>query len=111
MLRHPMLGNLWEGYVIENIINTLGDEFQYYFYRTADGAECDLLIFNGLTCIAVVDAKFTTEPKRTKSMTTVIQDINPVQSFFIIPVCAAPYLIGENLYVATMEQALILLTQ
>jgi len=42
--RYPSLGNLWEGYVIEEIINGLGDDFQYHFYRTSDGAECDLLV-------------------------------------------------------------------
>ena len=37
LLRHSMLGSLWEGYVVEDLINTLGDEYQYFFYRTADG--------------------------------------------------------------------------
>jgi predicted AAA+ superfamily ATPase len=107
MLRHPMLGNLWEGYVIENIINTLGDEYQFYFYRTADGAECDLLIFKGMKCIAAIDAKFTPSPKRTKSITTVIQDLNPEKAFFIIPECVAPYSLNDNLFVATLEQFLL----
>lgn len=106
MLRHPLLGNMWEGYVIENIINTLGEEYQYYFYRTADGAECDLIIFKGLTCVAAIDAKYNPEPKRTKSMTTVMLDLKPQQAFFIIPECAAPYSLGENLFVATFEQVL-----
>ena len=52
LLRHPMVGNLWEGYVLEDIINTLGDEYHFYFYRTAYGAECDLVIFKGNNCIA-----------------------------------------------------------
>jgi len=104
MLRHPMLGNLWEGYVIENIINTLGDEYQFYFYRTADGAECDLLIFKGMKCIAAIDANFTPSPKRTKSITTMIQDLNPDKAFFIIPECVAPYSLNDNLFVTTLEQ-------
>jgi predicted AAA+ superfamily ATPase len=109
MLRHPMLGNLWEGYVIENIINSLGEEFQYYFYRTADGAECDLAIFQGITCWAVIDAKFSPSPKQTKSMTIVKQDLKPEKAFFVIPECAVPYTIGNNTFVATLEQTLLLL--
>lgn len=109
LLRHPMLGYLWEGYVIENIIDTLGDRFQYYFYRTADGTECDLLIFEGTTCKAVIDVKFSPAPKSTKSMTTTIQDLKPSSAFFIVPECKVAYSIAHNLMVATLEQALILL--
>jgi hypothetical protein len=109
LLRHPMLGYLWEGYVIENIIDTLGDRFQYYFYRTADGTECDLLIFEGTTCKAVIDVKFSPAPKSTKSMTTAIQDLKPSSAFFIVPECKVAYLIAHNLMVATLEQAITLL--
>jgi len=109
LLRHPMLGYLWEGYVIENIIDTLGDRYQYYFYRTADGTECDLLIFEGTTCKAVIDVKFSPAPKSTKSMTTTIQDLKPSHAFFIVPECKVAYSIAHNLLVATQEQAITLL--
>ena len=107
--RHPMLGYLWEGYVIENMINTLGEQYQYYFYRTADGTECDLVIFEGANCKAVIDAKFSPAPKSTKSMTTAIQDLKPIQAFFIVPECKVPYSIVQNLMIATQEQAISLL--
>jgi len=109
ILRHPMLGFLWEGYVIENMIDTLGDRYQYYFYRTADGTECDLLILEGTVCKAVIDVKFSPAPKNTKSMTTAIQDMKPTQAFFIVPECKIPYSIAQNLTVATQEQAISLL--
>jgi len=109
ILRHPMLGFLWEGYVIENMIDTLGDRYQYYFYRTADGTECDLLILEGTVCKAVIDVKFSPAPKNTKSMTTAIQDMKPIQAFFIVPECKIPYSIAQNLTVATQEQAISLM--
>ena len=104
LLRHPMLGNLWEGYVIEDIINTMGDEYQYFFYRTADGAECDLVILKGNNCIAAIDAKFTPQPKRTKSMTITIRDLQPQRVFYIVPECTAPYQIADNQFVCTPWQ-------
>lgn len=91
-----MPGHLWEGYVIEDVINTLGDDFQYYFYRTADGAECNLLIFNGEICLAAIDAKFAPQPKRTKSMAITIQDLRPKMGVYVIPVCQHPYNITDN---------------
>ena len=104
LLRNPMLGNLWEGYVIEDIINTLGDEYQYFFYRTADGAECDLVIAKGNRCIAAIDAKFTPQAKSTKSMTITRQDLRPERTFFIVPACPDPYEIARNQYVTTPWQ-------
>jgi hypothetical protein len=104
LLRHPSLGNLWEGYVIENTINTLGDEYSYYFYRTADGTECDLLIFRGNDCLAAIDAKFASKPKSTRSMTITIQDLKPSKAFFIVPECPRPYNLSENQFVATPLQ-------
>ncbi len=104
LLRHPHLGNLWEGYVIEDIINTLGDEYSYYFYRTADGTECDLLIYRGEQCLAAIDAKFVPSPKHTKSMTITIQDLKPSKAFFVVPECPVPYNLSDNQFVATPWQ-------
>jgi len=104
LLRHPHLGNLWEGYIIEDIINTLGDEFSYYFYRTADGTECDLLIYRGEECLAAIDAKFVPSPQRTKSMTITIQDLKPQKAFFVVPECQMPYEIAYNQIVTTPWQ-------
>ena len=104
LLRHPLLGNLWEGYVIEDIINTLGDDFQYFYYRTADQTECDLLVFKGNDCIAAIDAKFTPRPKRTKSMTITMQDLNVKKGFYVVPECKFSYSISDNLSVTTPWQ-------
>ncbi|MFA6127886.1 MAG: ATP-binding protein [Bacteroidales bacterium] len=104
LLRHPMLGHLWEGYVIENLVNILGDGYQYYFYRTADGAECDLLVYRGNDCLAAVDSKFSAQPKNTKSMTITIQDLHPQKAFCLVPDCQVPYLLSNNLMVGTLGQ-------
>ncbi len=109
LLRHPMLGCLWEGYVIENMIDTLGDRYQYYFFRTADGTECDSLVFEGTVCKAAIDVKFSPAPKSTKSMTTAILDLKPAYAFFIVPECKAPYVISPHSMVATQEQAITIL--
>jgi uncharacterized protein len=99
LLRHPLLGMLWESYVVEDTINCLGDEYSYFFYRTADGTECDLLVYKGEECLAAIDAKFTAAPQRTKSMTITMQDLHPQRAFFVVPECPAPYEISDNLLV------------
>jgi len=47
LLSHPQMGNSWEGMVLEEILkqlNGIGAGYDYYFYRTAAGAEVDLVI-------------------------------------------------------------------
>lgn len=104
LLRHPGLGTLWEGYVIEDLINTLGDEYRYHFYRTADGTECDLLVFKGEVCLAAIDAKFSPAPRRTKSMALTLQDLKPVCGYYAVPDCKTPYHLTDNLIVGTPWQ-------
>lgn len=47
ILAHPVMGNSWEGMVIEEILrglNGLGIAYDYYHYRTGGGAEVDLVL-------------------------------------------------------------------
>jgi len=47
LMTHPQMGNSWEGMVFEEILkqlNSIGIGYDYYFYRTAAGAEVDLII-------------------------------------------------------------------
>jgi len=41
---HPVVGPSWEGFVIENVLATAPDGTTASFYRTAAGAEIDLLL-------------------------------------------------------------------
>ena len=40
-LGNPLVGHSWEGFIIENIIITLSDKWQYSYYRTTLQAEID----------------------------------------------------------------------
>ncbi len=53
LLRHPVIGQSFEGLVIEQICNLLGSEWQYSFYRTQNGAEIDLVAERGGVVLAV----------------------------------------------------------
>lgn len=44
LLGHPIVGASWEGMVIENVLGVLPASAQTSFYRTAVGAEIDLII-------------------------------------------------------------------
>lgn len=41
---HPVVGASWEGFVIENLLSVAPDRTRAHFYRTAAGAEIDLVL-------------------------------------------------------------------
>ena len=41
---HPIVGSSWEGFIIENILATAPDDSEACFYRSASGAEIDLIL-------------------------------------------------------------------
>ncbi|WP_197911733.1 ATP-binding protein [Kineobactrum salinum] len=44
VLSHPVAGASWEGFVIENLLAVVPNWVQPFFYRTARGAEIDLVL-------------------------------------------------------------------
>ena len=44
LLSHPLAGASWEGFVVENLLSLLPKGAEAWFYRTAAGAEIDLVI-------------------------------------------------------------------
>ncbi len=102
VLRHPNLGYSWEGYIIEQICNNLDKRFDFYFYRTADGAECDLLLTRGMKVMACIEIKFTEYPKLSKGFTQVINDLGTKNNYLIIPNLKVPYRLGINILVTDL---------
>lgn len=43
LLGHPVVGPSWEGFVVETLVDAAGPDAAPFFYRTADGAEIDLV--------------------------------------------------------------------
>ena len=82
---NPLIGNSWEGFVIEQITQQLPAGYQTYFYRTNDGAECDLVITKSQKVIMAIEIKFTSSPKLTRGMTIAFDDLNTEQNFIITP--------------------------
>lgn len=43
LLGHPVVGAIWEGYVIESLLAVIPEHTKASFYRTATGVEIDLV--------------------------------------------------------------------
>lgn len=74
LINQLLVGNSWEGFVIEQICNVLGDDYEYYFYRTHQGAECDLLLVRSGKVKYAVEIKNTLSPKISKGFRISMED-------------------------------------
>ena len=63
LLSNPVLGKSWEGFVVENILSVLPSRVETYFYRTAAGAEVDLVIKMPSSEIWAIEIKHGVAPK------------------------------------------------
>jgi predicted AAA+ superfamily ATPase len=82
---HTLIGNSWEGYVIEQIHQLLHDDLKLYFYRTHHGAESDLVLVKGLEPISCIEIKYTSQPNPSKGFQIAVDDLKTQINFIITP--------------------------
>ena len=83
LLRHPVLGGSWEGFVIENSLSVAPDNARPYYYRTATGQEIDLLLeFSGREKWAI-EIKRGTVPVLSKGFYQACDDTRPDRKFVV----------------------------
>lgn len=81
---HPVVGLSWEGFVIENLLAAAPERTQASFYRTAAGAEIDLVLeIPGQKAPWVVEVKRSLTAKPGRGFHNARQDIKPERSFVV----------------------------
>lgn len=85
LLGHPVLGASWEGFVLENVLNQAPEEWEAYFYRTAAGAEIDLLLQPPDQTLWAIEIKYSGDPKLSKGYHIACEDLKPVRRYVIYP--------------------------
>ena len=81
--RHPSCGASWEGYVIEEVIDTVEPD-DIYFWATHQGAEIDLIFFKGGRMYGV-EVKRADAPTMTPSMRIALEDLKLERIIVIYP--------------------------
>jgi uncharacterized protein len=79
------VGASWEGYVIEQIFQLKPAHLDLYYYRTHHGAECDLLLVDGIKPVAGIEIKYSSAPVLSKGFYSVMDDLNLSEGWVIIP--------------------------
>lgn len=84
LLGHPVVGASWEGVVIENLIAAAPAGAQAYFYRTAAGAEIDLVLdLGGRHGVWAFEIRRNPAQGLRKGNHHALADIAPKRSFLI----------------------------
>lgn len=83
LISHPVCGGSWEGFVIENIMAVCPSHFNCYYYRTAQGAEIDLVIETALNKFIAIEIKKSSSPSVSKGFHIACADINAIEKFVI----------------------------
>lgn len=99
------VGASWEGYVIEQIFQLKPDHLDLYFYRTHHGAECDVLIVNGIKPVLALEIKYSSSPVLSKGFYTVIEDLGLDQGWVIVP-SGKPFKINNKVECSNLKDFL-----
>jgi uncharacterized protein len=85
LMGHPNTGASWEGFCIEQICNHLPAGASVSFYRTAAGAELDVVVETGRETTGF-EIKFSSAPKVSKGFWQACEDIGIHKAYVMAPV-------------------------
>jgi len=109
LLSHPVLGNSWEGFILENLIAANRPGFdQPYFYRTQSGAEIDLLLTRGGQPEIAIEVKRASNPKPGKGFHIACDDLGLKHRYVVYPGNEA-YRLQAGVWVTPLTELMITL--
>ena len=85
LLGHPIAGASWEGWVIEQALAASGTNTGASFFRTAAGAEIDLVLEKPRGKRIAIEIKLSTAPKPSRGFWTGIADLKPSEAYVVYP--------------------------
>lgn len=103
LMVHPVVGNSFEGFIIEQIINMLPFHWKYYFWRTSAGAEVDLVLLEEGKKPIVVEIKYSLSPTLTKGFWNALDDLKCSHAYIVYP-GKEKYKIRENVIMLPIDQ-------
>ena len=80
---HPVVGESWEGYVIETLISALPPRARPHFYRTSAGAEIDLVVEHPDGARWAVEIKRSLSAQVSRGFHLACEDLEPARAFVV----------------------------
>jgi len=103
LLGHPVAGHSWEGFVIETLLNVAPKGTQASFYRTAAGAEIDILLNLPGGTLWGIEIKRSSAPTLERGFHLACADLNPERCFVVYP-GAARFPLGANVEAMSLRE-------
>ena len=107
---HPVVGGSWEGFVVETLLSIAPERCAAWFYRTAAGAEMDLVLDLPSGQRWAIEVKRSLTPKLGKGFHQARSDLAPNQTFVVIPM-EDRYPLGEDVEVIGVAELAGMLSQ
>ena len=104
LLTHPKIGASWEGFALEQILQSIRPD-QAYFWAAHNSAELDLLMFKNGQRLGV-EFKRNDAPKLSASMKTVFETLQ-LDSLSVIYPGEIRYSLAENIQVIPLNQYIL----
>jgi predicted AAA+ superfamily ATPase len=93
---HPVVGMSWEGFVIETLLSVCPWRSNAFYYRTAAGAEIDLLIEHRDGSLWAIEIKRAASAKIEKGFYQALIDVKPARAF-VVHAADDRYPLGDNI--------------
>jgi predicted AAA+ superfamily ATPase len=85
LLGHPVVGKTWESFATETLIACAPDRTEANYYRTAAGAEIDLILTLPGGKLWAVEIKRSSAPKLERGFHEACADLKPDKRFLVYP--------------------------
>jgi predicted AAA+ superfamily ATPase len=85
VLGHPVAGPSYEGMVIENLIEVAGERRTACHFRTADGAEIDLVLERGGRPEIAIEVKRSSAPSPDRGFAIACDDLGIAERYVVYP--------------------------
>jgi len=104
LLGHPVAGASWEGFVIESLLACAPERAQASFYRTAAGAEVDLVLeLGGKKGFYAVEVKRGLTAKPERGFHYALEDLRPSKAFVVYS-GVDRYPLGQNIEAISIRE-------
>jgi predicted AAA+ superfamily ATPase len=110
VLGHPVAGASWEGFVIETLLAVAPQGCQGWFYRTAAGAEIDLVLEWSPQRRWAIEVKRSLSPRLGKGFHQARADLQPERTFVVTP-SATGYPLADGVEVMGLAELAAVLGQ
>ncbi len=107
---HPGVGASFEGWVIEQLLRSLPSDLTPGFWRTHRGAEIDLVLERGQEVVAVVEVKYSSDPKPARGFWEARRDLGDPPAWVVHP-GDARYLIAEGVEAIGVDELLLMASE